>query len=683
MSFLTPAFLLGLVAIGIPVVLHLRRRHTQKVIAFPSLMFIERIPDRSLRRRRLRDLLLLAARCAVIALIAVAFARPLTSSVVQAIPGDPDSELVILVDRSYSMAYGDRFARAIAAVRERLATLGRNDLASVVAFDETAEALGSPSADAGLLGRQLDDLGVGDRATRYAPALRLARSILLDSERPARRVVMVSDFQRAGMSSDDAVRLPAGIELELVDVGDGPSANLALTEAWLDRQQDQSRERLRASTRVAYRGDLPIVATAELEVNGRVIETKTVDLEPDGAQTVRFEPVTLESGLLTRGVMRVRGDQLLPDNERRFTVSPADDLPVLIVDGPRGRRARSSLYLERALATSRRPPVRLTERTTADLRAADFSAAAAVILNDSVHLLGPELRERAVSYVREGGGLLLVLGVEHDGRAVIEPLGLRGTEAVNDQRVARHLALLDYGHPVFEPFAGARSGDFSGAEFFRYRPLSAGSESRVVARFDNGDPALVERDLGKGRVLLWGSTLDVQWGDLVLQPVFVPWIDRAIRHLAGYQPPSDSYAVGQVAELALSESERGVEWVAQPPAGDRLALAGEGRLLVPLDQAGFWEVRPVEREGRRTVLAVNVDTAEGDLARVDLEEARLQWTAGGPSETATESAERSAADPGRQKLWWLVLLTGLLALAAESLLSNRRPGGAPGRATEV
>src|SRR5918993_1157638 len=115
MSFLYPAFLLGAIAIALPVVLHLLRRDVAPEVPFSAVRLLRRSPiDRS-RRRRLRDLLLLAARVAALALLAVAFSRPYLAA------GPPAPLHVIAVDRSYSMGAPGRFARARELAREAIA----------------------------------------------------------------------------------------------------------------------------------------------------------------------------------------------------------------------------------------------------------------------------------------------------------------------------------------------------------------------------------------------------------------------------------------------------------------------------------------------------------------------------------------------------------------------------------
>src|SRR6185436_5797331 len=140
MGFVAPLVLLGLGALAIPVFVHLIQRERKRVVEFPSLMFLRRIPYQSVRRRRLRDVLLLLMRLAALALIVLAFARPFfRRDALAAASQNGAREAVILVDTSYSMEYGDRWAKARSAANDAVRGMGPGDRASLVFFNSGAE----------------------------------------------------------------------------------------------------------------------------------------------------------------------------------------------------------------------------------------------------------------------------------------------------------------------------------------------------------------------------------------------------------------------------------------------------------------------------------------------------------------------------------------------------------------
>src|SRR6185436_9238418 len=150
MAFLAPLFFAALLTLAVPVIIHLTQREKKQVVEFPSLMFLQRIPYQSVRRRRIRDWPLLAMRLAAILLIVLAFARPfMKSSPVALVSAMGPREVVVLLDHSYSMSYGDRWDRARAAARRTVQSLGAADHATLILFGTGAELQVRATADLG------------------------------------------------------------------------------------------------------------------------------------------------------------------------------------------------------------------------------------------------------------------------------------------------------------------------------------------------------------------------------------------------------------------------------------------------------------------------------------------------------------------------------------------------------
>src|SRR5947207_11658553 len=147
MNFLAPAFLAGLAAISIPVIIHLINRERKTVVEFPSLMFLQRIPYKSVRRQKLRHILLLVLRCAAVALLVAAFARPFFARRQALAATTGAREVVVLLDRSASMGYGGRWARAQDAARKAATGLGATDRATLVLFANDAAVASEPTAN--------------------------------------------------------------------------------------------------------------------------------------------------------------------------------------------------------------------------------------------------------------------------------------------------------------------------------------------------------------------------------------------------------------------------------------------------------------------------------------------------------------------------------------------------------
>ena len=134
------------------------------------------------------------------------------------------------------------------------------------------------------------------------------------------------------------------------------------------------------------------------------------------------------------------------------------------------------------------------------------------------------------------------------------------------------------------------SGDFSAARFYGYRSFTPAKDAQVIARFDDGAPALVARTVGRGRVLTWTSTLDLFWSDLAIRPVYLPFVHQMARHLADFRDRPNWATVGQVIDLS-QEGDASRPRVALAPSGARVPLEGEQGRVLQLTEHGIYEVR--------------------------------------------------------------------------------------------
>jgi len=671
-SLLQPAFLFGLAALLVPVLLHLVHRERRQTLEFPSLMFLRRIPHRSVRRQKLRHLWLLALRCLGLALLTLGFAQPLLQAPIAA-AGSPEGArgVVLLVDRSWSMATSGRWTRAVAAVREELGDLAPGDRAALVVFDEQAEALSAISDDPDSLAGLLDGVTPGDRATRFAPALKLAARLLAEAGTPRREVVLVSDFPGRATDGVDDVALPPGTAVRWVDVAGEAAGNRGVSDVALQRVYESGRELVVAAARIVSQG-APGKARVSLELGGRALQEREVELPAEGVQTVRFDPFPLPGGE-QRGSVRLQPDGLTPDDAFRFVLSPGQDLNVLVVEEA-GERSSHSLFLRRALAIGDRPRFRVRLVRRPALVPGDLEGIQVVLLNDVAWPEGAA-GDRLRRFVEAGGGLIAALGARSrpegwsGAPAELLPGALAASPVDRGDDFGGTLAFIDYDHPVFSLFRAPRSGDFSSTRFLRYRALSVPAEQGVLARFDDGRAALVERQLGEGRALLWTSSLDTLWNDLPLKPVFLPLVHRMVVRAADHAERPPQQRAGEVLELPLLAA--GASWIGESPRGSRLRLEPGVRYL-ELQEAGFYELRPAAgAAGEPLAVAVNVDPAEADRSRVDPEE--LAGSLARPD--APEGVDAGDAAPPRsgRVSWALVLLAGAL-LMAETALSNRLSG---------
>ena len=696
MAFLAPLFFAALAALAVPIVIHLTQRERKQVVEFPSLMFLEKIPYQSVRRRRIRDWPLLAMRMAAILLIVAAFSRPFFERPLVALANaSGPREVVILLDRSYSMAYGDRWARAQAAARRTVQGLGRNDHATLILFGTSAQLEVRASADLSRVTAAIDGAKVGAEATRYAPGLKLAQRVLADSTLQTREVVMISDFQRNGWVRDESLRLPQGTVFTPVSISDAQTANLTVSSVLPQRSLFSGQERITVAAGIVNRGPAPVSnVQVHLELDGRNVETRSISAQPGEPASVTFQPFTLARAF-TRGAVRIGDDQLKQDNVFHFVVSPAQRLPVFILEPPRASR-EASLFLQKALSIGTSPAFQVNLRQGESVSSADLDRHRVVILNDAAALASGSILK---DFVSQGGGLFVILGERANFGTDSNDL-LPGVPAnvVDRPGHGGSLAELDYSHPILEVFKAPRSGNLSTARFFRYRTIAMKPDApgpkagervplgRIIARFDDGAVAMAERRIGSGAVVLWASTLDNYWNDLALKPVYLPFVHRVVRHLATYQDAANWLTVGEVVDpgqLLRSSGvglQSGTGALVLAPNGQRIEQTG-APAPVQLDQPGFYEIRGRSNQSGTVSIASNLDTAESDLAMLDTQELSAAL-AGRPGIVNPVDADSGAVTPEeqerRQNFWWYLLVAGLLLLGVETAISNRMKGPVEG-----
>ncbi len=617
MAFLTPLFLAGLAAIAIPVLIHLIQRERRRVIEFPSLMFVRKIPYQSVRRRRIRHWGLLLLRALAIALIVAAFARPfLRQSAVAAAAMSGAREIVILLDQSASMGYGDHWDKAKDAARTAVRGLGADDRATLVLFNKNAEENMRATADRTRLEGAINAAKVGSDSTRFGPALKLAASILSRSTLKKRDAVIISDFQKTGWSGSEDVRFPEGMTVSAVSVASPDTSNLSVPSVSFARASFSGQERITVTAGLSNKGDAALKdVPVTLTIDGHDIQTEPATIGPHASGSVQFTQFTLV-GPNVRGSVHAGSDALPADNTFNFVLTPSAPVSVAIVDN--GDRGDASLFLSKALSIGTTPTFQVDSTTAMRLTPAALDKRAVVILNDTPFppAAGGGVLKR---FVERGGGLLIVVG-DHTTWPQSEADLLPGRLGATVDRMSGRsgsLGYLDYSHPVFEVFKAPRSGDFSAGHVFRYRALQTDPTDRVLARYDDGAVAAAERKIGAGRVIVLTTTLDDSWTDLGVKPIFLPLVHQLVRYLAHYEPATSWVTVGQVLDMSARATDKSPRIVVTP-TGERLTVSagGQGNAgLLELNEQGIYEIRSTgAASGRPESIAVNLDPAESDLS---------------------------------------------------------------------
>jgi hypothetical protein len=690
MSFLTPLYLLGALAVAAPIVFHLIRRSPRGEVPFSSLMFLAPTPPRLTRRSRLENWLLLLLRAAALCLLVLAFARPFLRQAARLDLGDADRRRVaVLLDTSASMRRGDLWAQAKARADEVIAGLRPGDQVAVFAFDATSRPLlgFEESATLDPARRQAVARGLVDRLTPTWGSTNLGQALIdavaaiedvADASEKAgrmpRRVVLVSDLQQG--SRLDALgdfEWPSDVELELRTVADNrPNATVQwLADAPGSGQADADRPpRVRVTNNPDSRQER--FELAWLDERG-VGLGKPVDVyvPPGESRVVRVPP---PSGRASASSLRLKGDAHGFDNTVYLAAERKGDATVVYLGkDAAGDPAGLLYYLERAFPDTPGRGVRVRAHSPAEPLAWEPGQAVplVVLATDTT----AENVVRLGSFVREGGTLLDVLAAP--GRATtLAALANTPPPEIEEARVDRDILLgeIAFDHPLFAPLAGPQFNDFTKIHFWKYRrlPKDALGEARILARFENGDPALAEKTIGKGRIVVLTSGWSPADSQLARSSKFVPLM-MALLEGPGRKPldATNLLVHDRVPLPTGSDASKGL--AVRKPDGARVAVEPGGTSFAGTDQPGIYTLDAPD--GPRP-FAVNLDPAEGRTAPMHVETleqlgCRLASRAPKAADAERRRQMLNAELEGRQKLWRALVLAAVGTLIVETWLAGR------------
>lgn len=691
MQFLNPLFLIGSLALVAPILVHLVRRETARRVLFSSLMFVRRSPKASLRKQRLRHPLLLLLRMAALLLLVLAIARPLlTDPDAVGLSGSGNRSLILLLDESFSMRFGDRFERARSQARTILDGMGPEDRVQTVVYSDSTRLLNRPEANPREVGKLIDALEPGFSGTDYGPALRLADQILAGTPEGTPEIHWISDFQESGWQpGSPSVSIDDRVELRTYPVARAAAPNTSIGRVTI-QPEDRSSSRVTIAAEIRSRHHRQALDPAlALEINGQTALSRRVHLNANDSRLVRFESVAVPRGESSARLHLQFEDALPEDNFAYSSLTPPPRLKTLLL----GTGRRDHYYLHQALTASPDSSLEVKVAEWGRFPLSELSSYAAVILNN-FGTVPTETASALMRFVESGGGLLLISGPQThsenlgDLQEILPATLLKRYRAAGRGRDQR-IGMLQKRHPIFNHFEEAHFSYFMGTsytDFYLAEPLA---DSQVLAALQDGSPLLLERESGKGRVLLFTSSLDRNWNQLPLKSVFLPFCQEMVKYAARFRSSPQAYRVGDrvalqflnpqwakaVAILSTSGRSFAHRWTVVAPSGREIPLddpVGENRSSLKLTEPGFYRFRVQETEH---LLAANLDPRESDLRARDPEQLLAQLPRVSRQEGAAPRQptflDRRHALEDRQHLWWYLVLTACLVLLVESLLANR------------
>jgi hypothetical protein len=650
MGFVQATMLAALGAVVLPILAHLIFRRRARPVDLGTLRFLKIAVRHDTRRRTLKRWVLLALRLGCVVLLVLLFARPYRA----AITGGGDAGLtVVLLDRSASMARlhnGERLIdRAVRELPQVVVQTPARSRVELAWFDMKPEPIG-PSEDGRL---SLDALKAPTNltgGTDYAAALTwaAARCEAARGGGPL-EVHVLTDLQRTGFGTLEAFTFPKDVPVHVWDVGMATSGNVAVTEVrplslLVRADQPTTVQATILNARTEPLNQRPV--RLRLANKNKVFTIPAVASAAAGASTtVSFETPTLGPGLW-QGTVTVSVDDELPlDNTRHVALFAAAKPRVLLLDGAAREVAAlgDAYFLEAALKLSPPgdtvpdgpfqvivfpygPDTRLPELGQVDVL---------VMANVGGFPAADAAKVRA--FLQKGGSAVVFGGsnLEPSASASYANAGLSvgeiiGTHTARD--VPFRIVTFAATHPVLTPFADPQYGDLHRLRFSGCTRVTPAEDVKVLARFRDGTPLLLQRQTGPSRVLWCGASVGREHGEWSRSRLFLPLVHQLVRGAAGLA------GAGPVRDLPAAGSAPGVRQVGE---------VREVRNLEP-QESELERCTPEEFAQR---LGLNLATNASGSAQVEKEEDGTELRIG--------------------ELWpwlWLLLVVGWVG---EGLLANR------------
>jgi len=528
-------------------------RQQKMRIKFSAVFLLHQAKKRTIKRARPNRLLLLLLRCLGIVFLCLALSNPIFSfgGNNEFISSTPTANVIVL-DDSYSMSHKGKdkniFENAIETLESFVDKSSLNSTYSLILTSQPSQIKLDWTSDHSKTKHLLKNLTPSNGSADIGEALTKSFELINSAIQPTKRILIVTDKDKngwVGMDFQDNKNIDS-LAINVIDLSgkklgtnDALVKNVVVTQEFLTNNKV-----IRIKTEIENLlkdrtiSNLPVY----LWINGRQESSLFIDIPP-GETTEQIFSIPYTDNEIISGYIKISDDRLNIDNKRIFSFQPDQKVKVLVVDGdPRSIAHQSeSFYIERALNpfSASISDIEPTLSTLSELprRQLDLFS---VILLSNVKELPFDYERQLENFVLRGGALFISMGDQIDPKfynekmSTLLPVTLKTLNHANPKNEAYRFQNKSSSHPVLKIFTGKtllEMKDISFTSIYSIEPRGK-SKYTVPLQFSNGLPAIIESEFGKGKVILYLSSLDRDWNNFPIQPTFLPWLQRWVKYSA-------------------------------------------------------------------------------------------------------------------------------------------------------
>jgi len=631
MEFLNPAFLFGLAAAAIPVIIHLLNLKKLQKIEFSTLVFLKELQKSKLRRIKIKQWLLLALRMLIIFLLVMAFSRPTLKGI--AIGGTTSAaktSMVFIIDNTTSMSAVDERGSLFNQVKDAALKLTKllqpgDDAAIILLSDDNPEKVFFTSNLNELI-KQITHITLSDKRGNFQKAIFNSISILEKSNNFNKEVFVLSDFQKnmlpdLQLSDKNQFNIDEKIRLYLINYSGKLFSNLSIDNIESNTQIFEKDKSIGFSALITNHSMHKVEnKVISLFFNEDRVAQKSFSIE--AGKSIELQ---LESTIKNTGNIDVRAqleeDDINSDNNRYLNFYVPEKIPIIIFSEDPG----DNKFIRLALSASDGGYLQVDEALLNQIQSYDLNKYSSVIL------IGTPVEsslQRINQYVENGGGLLIFpssKGNLDSFKKICTNFNLSNQISVSGKNNSENnffiFDKIELQHPLLQNiFEDETKKQFESPKIYIHYKFLADVRGKKIIELNDGSDFLSEFKISRGKIILCNTSPVISWSSFPLKSIFVPLMNKGVLYLSAKDREIINYLAGDEILIPVSNISSPKIKILRPDSSEEyITVSDQNRSGVinysNTNDAGNYKIFTDEKQFAAST--VNINTLESETKYAD------------------------------------------------------------------